>query len=74
MNTQNFTAYAVNKENQPLIDALNSGLDAVIADGTWTKLTKESNLDRETPANVVPGFQRLSPFRSPSPWMHSINA
>ena len=40
VNTQNFTAYAVNKDNQPLIDALNSGLDAVIADGTWSKLTK----------------------------------
>ena len=31
----NFVAYAVAKENKPLIDALNSGLDAVIADGTW---------------------------------------
>jgi polar amino acid transport system substrate-binding protein len=34
----NFVAYAVAKENKPLIDALNSGLDAVIADGTWSKL------------------------------------
>ncbi|CQD07170.1 amino acid ABC transporter, permease protein, His/Glu/Gln/Arg/opine family protein [Mycobacterium europaeum] len=34
----NFVAYAVARENQPLIDALNSGLDAVIADGTWAKL------------------------------------
>ncbi|MGA5462549.1 ABC transporter substrate-binding protein/permease [Mycobacterium sp. NPDC050041] len=34
----NFIAYAVAKENQPLIDALNSGLDAVIADGTWARL------------------------------------
>ncbi|BBZ72685.1 ABC transporter substrate-binding protein/permease [Mycobacterium paraseoulense] len=34
----NFVAYAVAKENQPLIDALNSALDAVIADGTWAKL------------------------------------
>ena len=34
----NFIAYAVAKENQPLIDALNSGLDAVIADGTWANL------------------------------------
>jgi polar amino acid transport system substrate-binding protein len=34
----NFVAYAVAKENRPLIDALNSGLDAVIADGTWAKL------------------------------------
>ncbi|WP_156675219.1 ABC transporter substrate-binding protein, partial [Mycobacterium sp. E2989] len=34
----NFVAYAVAKENQPLTDALNAGLDAVIADGTWSKL------------------------------------
>ena len=34
----NFVAYAVAKENKPLIDALNSGLDAVIADGTWSRL------------------------------------
>jgi polar amino acid transport system substrate-binding protein len=34
----NFVAYAVSKDNQPLVDALNSGLDAVIADGTWAKL------------------------------------
>ena len=34
----NFVAYAVAKENKPLIDALNSGLDAVIADGTWARL------------------------------------
>jgi polar amino acid transport system substrate-binding protein len=34
----NFVAYAVAEDNQPLVDALNSGLDAVIADGTWLKL------------------------------------
>lgn len=34
----NFVAYAVAKENKPLTDALNAGLDAVIADGTWSKL------------------------------------
>src|ERR1700739_2294399 len=34
----NFVAYAVARENQPLVDALNSGLDAIIADGTWAKL------------------------------------
>ncbi|MDT5212571.1 MAG: polar amino acid transport system permease protein [Mycobacterium sp.] len=34
----NFVAYAVANENKPLIDALNSGLDAVIADGTWSRL------------------------------------
>jgi polar amino acid transport system substrate-binding protein len=33
-----FVAYAVALDNKPLVDALNSGLDAVIADGTWAKL------------------------------------
>ncbi|HAG57848.1 MAG TPA: amino acid ABC transporter substrate-binding protein [Arthrobacter bacterium] len=55
VNTQNFTAYAVNKDNKALIDALNSGLDAVIADGTWAKLTKEWYPDRTTPADWKPG-------------------
>ncbi len=59
VNTQNFTAYAVNKDNQPLIDALNSGLDAVIADGTWSKLTKEWYPDRETPATWSPGSKAV---------------
>ncbi len=34
----NFVAWAVAKENTPLINALNSGLDAIIADGTWARL------------------------------------
>jgi polar amino acid transport system substrate-binding protein len=54
VNTQNFTAYAVNKDNQPLLDALNAGLDAVIADGTWTKLTSEWYKDRPTAAEQTP--------------------
>src|ERR1700677_1247913 len=33
-----FVAFREAKDNQPLIDALNAGLDAVIADGTWSKL------------------------------------
>ncbi|MCU1519412.1 MAG: amino acid transporter [Pseudarthrobacter sp.] len=55
VNTQNFTAYAVNKDNTALIDALNSGLDAVIADGTRSKLTKDWYPDRETPTDWKPG-------------------
>ncbi|WP_394939078.1 substrate-binding periplasmic protein [Psychromicrobium sp. YIM B11713] len=55
INTQNFTAYAVNSENKPLIDALNSGLDAVVADGTWSKLAKQWYPDRETPKTWKPG-------------------
>ncbi|MEO5314131.1 MULTISPECIES: ABC transporter substrate-binding protein [Pseudarthrobacter] len=54
VNTQNFTAYAVNKDNKPLIDALNAGLDAVIADGTWTKLTAQWYTDRPTAKEQTP--------------------
>jgi polar amino acid transport system substrate-binding protein len=55
INTENFTAYAVNSDNQPLIDALNAGLDAVIEDGTWTELTQEWYPKRETPTDWTPG-------------------
>jgi polar amino acid transport system substrate-binding protein len=48
----NFIAYAVAKENQPLIDALNSGLDAVIADGTWANLYCEW-----VPRTLPPGWK-----------------
>src|SRR6201988_2543035 len=34
----NFVAWAVAKDNKPLIEALNAGLDAIIADGTWARL------------------------------------
>lgn len=55
INTTNFTAYAVNKDNQPLIDALNSGLDAVVADGTWNTLENEWYPERQVPADWKPG-------------------
>ncbi|MFV9454140.1 ABC transporter substrate-binding protein/permease [Rhodococcus sp. NM-2] len=50
----NFVGWAVNKENQPLIDALNSGLDAVIADGTWAQLYSDW-VPRELPEGWKPG-------------------
>ncbi|MFY9922494.1 MAG: ABC transporter substrate-binding protein/permease [Mycobacterium sp.] len=50
----NFVAYAVAKENEPLIDALNSGLDAVIADGTWSRLYSDW-VPRELPPGWKPG-------------------
>src|SRR6478735_12698220 len=64
VNTQNFTAYAVAKDNQPLNDALNSALDAVIADGTWTKLTTQWYTDRptikeQTPEGWKPGSKAV---------------
>ncbi|OMH35284.1 ABC transporter substrate-binding protein [Tersicoccus sp. Bi-70] len=60
VNTQNFTAYAVNKDNKALIDALNSGLDAVVADGTWSRLTKEWYPKRETPKDWKPGSKAVT--------------
>lgn len=50
----NFVAYAVAKENTPLIDALNAGLDAVIADGTWSKLYTDW-VPRALPPGWKPG-------------------
>ncbi|HEY5857956.1 MAG TPA: ABC transporter substrate-binding protein/permease [Aldersonia sp.] len=50
----NFVGWAVNLDNQPLIDALNSGLDAVIADGTWARLYAEW-VPRELPPGWKPG-------------------
>ncbi len=50
----NFAAWAVREDNQPLIDALNAGLDAVIADGTYAKLY-EDWVPRELPPGWKPG-------------------
>ena len=50
-------AYAVAKENKPLIDALNSGLDAVIADGTWANLYCQW-----VPRTLPPGWKPGSKF------------
>ncbi len=50
----NFVAYAVAKENAALIDALNAGLDAVIADGTWSRLYSEW-VPRALPPGWKPG-------------------
>ena len=50
----NFVAYAVSKDNQPLIAALNAGLDAVIADGTWSQLYTDW-VPRPLPRGWKPG-------------------
>src|SRR4051794_35562147 len=50
----NFVAWAVAKENQPLTDALNSGLDAIIADGTWAQLYSDW-VPRALPPGWKPG-------------------
>lgn len=49
-----FEAYAVAKGNQALISALNAGLDAVIADGTWPKLFTDW-VPRPLPPDWQPG-------------------
>lgn len=50
----NYVAYAVAKQNQPLIAALNAGLDAVIADGTWSQLYTDW-VPRPLPRGWKPG-------------------
>jgi polar amino acid transport system substrate-binding protein len=50
----NFIAYCVAKDNQPLIAALNAGLDAVIADGTWAQLYTDW-VPRPLPPGWKPG-------------------
>lgn len=50
----NFIAWAVATDNQPLIDALNSGLDAVISDGTYARLYTEW-VPRALPPGWKPG-------------------
>ena len=59
VNTENYTAYAVNSQNQPLIDALNSALDAVIEDGTWTKMNGEWYPERPITADWTPGSKAV---------------
>jgi polar amino acid transport system substrate-binding protein len=49
-----FIAFPVAKDNQPLIDALNAGLDAVIADGTWSQLYTDW-VPRPLPLGWKPG-------------------
>ncbi|MFO7162364.1 MAG: ABC transporter substrate-binding protein/permease [Mycolicibacterium hassiacum] len=64
----NFVAWAVAKENQPLIDALNSGLDAIIADGTWARLYTEW-VPRALPPGWKPGSKS-----APMPQLPDFNA
>ncbi|WP_026918406.1 ABC transporter substrate-binding protein/permease [Gordonia shandongensis] len=66
----NFTAWAVAKNNPKLIDALNSGLDAIIADGTWARLYSDwaprplpdgwKPGSRSAPAPELPDFAAIA--------------
>src|ERR1700761_3253450 len=49
-----FVAYAVAKDNPSLLAALNSGLDAAIADGTWARLYSQW-VPRPLPPGWKPG-------------------
>ncbi|MET7750653.1 ABC transporter substrate-binding protein [Micromonospora sp. NPDC005367] len=49
------TAYAVAKGNDALREALNKGLDEVIADGTWNRLQAQYYPGRPIPADFKPG-------------------
>ncbi|EJZ06782.1 polar amino acid ABC transporter inner membrane subunit [Mycolicibacterium vaccae ATCC 25954] len=64
----NFIAWAVAGDNQPLIDALNSGLDAVIADGTWSRLYTDW-VPRALPPGWKPGSKA-----APVPQLPDFNA
>ncbi len=54
-----YVAYAVAKDNKPLLDALNSGLDAVIADGTWANLYSQW-VPRPLPPGWKPGSRAVA--------------
>ncbi|MEU7801008.1 ABC transporter substrate-binding protein [Micromonospora arborensis] len=49
------TAYAVAKGGDKLREALNKGLDEVIADGTWSRLQAQYYPGRPIPADFKPG-------------------
>jgi polar amino acid transport system substrate-binding protein len=66
--TNEFVAYAVAKDNQPLLDALNSGLDAVIADGTWANLYSQW-----VPRTLPPGWKPGSKA-APTPTLPDLAA
>ncbi|MDQ4214479.1 ABC transporter substrate-binding protein [Microbacterium capsulatum] len=53
--SENGMAFAVAPGNDKLREALNKGLDEVIADGTWKKLEDQYYPGREIPAGFVPG-------------------
>ncbi len=71
----NFVAWAVAKENTPLIDALNSGLDAIVADGTWARLYSDwvpralppgwKPGSKSAPIPVLPDFAAIAASQAP---------
>ncbi len=53
--SENGMAFAVAPGNDKLREALNKGLDEVIADGTWKKLEDQYYPGREIPVGFAPG-------------------
>jgi polar amino acid transport system substrate-binding protein len=49
------TAFAIAQDNPAFLKALNSALDAVITDGTWTKLQDQYYPGRALPSGFEPG-------------------
>lgn len=60
----NFEAYAVSKQNRALLNALNAGLDAVIADGTWPQLYTDW-VPRPLPPGWRPGSRSAATVHLP---------
>ncbi|BFU45265.1 ABC transporter substrate-binding protein [Krasilnikovia sp. MM14-A1004] len=60
------TAYAVAKGHDALREALNTGLDQVIADGTWKRLQAQYYPGRPIPAGFTPGSGSTAPSTSAS--------
>jgi polar amino acid transport system substrate-binding protein len=48
-------AFAVSQQNDALREAINKGLDEVVADGTWARLQKQYYPSRQVPADFKPG-------------------
>ncbi len=60
----NFVAWAVGKNKPKLVAALNSGLDAIIADGTYAKLYTDW-VPRELPGGWKPGSKAAAAPKLP---------
>ncbi|MBM7366329.1 ABC transporter substrate-binding protein/permease [Gordonia hydrophobica] len=80
----NFTAWAVAKNNRALADALNSGLDAIIADGTWARLYSDwaprplpdgwKPGSKSAPAPDLPDFEAIAQRNADKPHENAADA
>lgn len=53
-------AFAVAQRNDALREAIDKGLDEVVADGTWARLQKQYYPGREVPADFKPGSGKVA--------------